>query len=232
MSEPPPSAPAFPAAPSRHAQRWAAEEQPRPVANPKGSASKQWYVYARIGRMGTGKASMKRIEEISPKLFGATEEECYMKQGSYINDYMHPKQRVRKAAEQVADEPSGSNSEDATQGGCWRAKHQRLAAPRESLAMPRQVGGARSGARPGPGRGHTYESTMPIETQFLFPPLPKTVGGNWLEQLSLRKKWQTERIEHLERQVEELLVVNATQAAPEARSNRSSAVSRSAVSSS
>eukprot|EP00327_Prymnesium_parvum_P020793 CAMPEP_0113266044 /NCGR_PEP_ID=MMETSP0008_2-20120614/19844_1 /TAXON_ID=97485 /ORGANISM="Prymnesium parvum" /LENGTH=227 /DNA_ID=CAMNT_0000114941 /DNA_START=266 /DNA_END=947 /DNA_ORIENTATION=+ /assembly_acc=CAM_ASM_000153 len=215
MSEPPPSAPAFPAAPSRHAQRWAAEEQPRPVANPKGSSGSNSEDATQGGcwRAKHQRLAAPRESLAMPRQVGGARSGARPGPGRG-----HTYESTMPIETQFLFPPlptSGSNSEDATQGGCWRAKHQRLAAPRESLAMPRQVGGARSGARPGPGRGHTYESTMPIETQFLFPPLPKTVGGNWLEQLSLRKKWQTERIEHLERQVEELLVVNATQAAPE-----------------
>lgn len=49
---------------------------------------------------------------------------------------------------------------------------------------------------------------MPIEMQAVLPP-PKALDGNW--QLALRKKWQTERIAQPEKQVEELLVVNAMQ---------------------
>jgi hypothetical protein len=59
------------------------------------------------------------------------------------------------------------------------------------------------------GRGHTYESTLPIEEQVkvTLPPA-KATSGNWL----LAQKWKTERITELEQQVEALLAVNATQA--------------------
>jgi hypothetical protein len=93
MSAPPPTPAPF-AAPSAAPGRSAPVAQPAPVPNPKGTASKQWYVQAVVTRMGTGKATGTVITEKSPKMFAPTEEAAVIKQQEFINEYLHPKVRA------------------------------------------------------------------------------------------------------------------------------------------
>ena len=94
MSGLPPAPAPVPPPPSAHPGRTAPAQQPAPIANPKGSASKQWYVYAITARMGTGKAAGHQITE-KRQIFARTPEEAVLKQQEFINDYLHPKVRAR-----------------------------------------------------------------------------------------------------------------------------------------
>ena len=85
-------------APSAHPGRSAPSQQPAPVYVAKGTANTKWYVQALVSRMGTGKAAGTQIDEKSPKMFAATEEEALLKQQRFINDYIHPQKRQKKAA--------------------------------------------------------------------------------------------------------------------------------------
>ena len=56
------------------------------------------------------------------------------------------------------------------------------------------------------GRGHTFESTRPLEEQEVLPPANVT-ETNWLRQQALKQQWKTEKMAQLERQ---LIQANAT----------------------
>jgi hypothetical protein len=185
-SEPQPSASAA-AQPTRrrHANRSAAEEQPEPKPNPSGRRTQQWRVHAFVSRQGTGKAGSTQQYERSPYMFAATPAAALERQREYIFDFLNPVDRAT---------PKRSAPVEPRQ-----RQARRTAAP-IALAEPNRARGPRPGTvRGGPGRGHTYESTRPIEEQ-LGPPEP-TRGLNWIEKLALEKQWKTKRMSDLEQQV-------------------------------
>ena len=50
------------------------------------------------------------------------------------------------------------------------------------------------------GRGHTFESTRPLEQQEVLPPANAS-EANWLRQQALKQQWKTERIAQLEQEL-------------------------------
>jgi len=188
-SEPHPlgGAAAQPSRPPRHPGRCEGAEQSEPTPNPTGSLTQARRVKALVGRLGTGRAATVLKWEITPWMFAPSREAALERQRDYIEGYLHPKPRA------TARKPSAPA--DAVQ-----PRPQRAAAPRD-LAEPSRPRGPQPGhGRPGPGRGHIYEPTRPIEEQLDPGPEP-TQGENWLQRLAREKKWKTDRIAELERQV-------------------------------
>ena len=218
MSSPP--TPAAPPAPSAAPNRWAAEQQPLPVANPKGSRTQQWYVKAIVGRWGTGNNSGYRIQEKTRNMYAETYDLALIEQQNFINSYLHPQKRQRKAAAEGSSSSSsaaeGSSSTNATTAA--EPRPTRAAAPTlGSLVEPpvhmKQPGQARAGR----DRGHRYEPARLLREQIeesvrarieeeraKHPevlPRADALQQNWLKQIELRERWRTERIEQLEQQV-------------------------------
>lgn len=184
--------------------RWASEDQPAVVANPKGSQRQQFYAQALVGRCGSGKAAGTLITEKSPKIFGETQEEVQRKREEFIREYLQPVKRAKNAL--AGTSSSGAAAVAATLGG----RPSRAAKPLD-LQLPRQSErGAKPGTTAGPGRGHTFQSTKGEQIQELLPSAD-ALDGNWLRQHSLRQKWKTDRIAQLEQQLAEALSTVAAQ---------------------
>jgi hypothetical protein len=162
MSSPP--TPAAPPAPSAAPNRWAAEQQPLPVANPKGSRTQQWYVKAIVGRWGTGNNSGYRIQEKTRNMYAETYDLALIEQQNFINSYLHPQKRQRKAAAEGSSSSSAAEGTNATTAA--EPRPTRAAAPTLGSLVEPPVHMKQPGqARAGPGRGHRYEPARLLREQ-------------------------------------------------------------------
>eukprot|EP00962_Isochrysis_galbana_P025340 scaffold7791_cov133-Isochrysis_galbana.AAC.4 len=174
------------------ADRGVDEDQPLPQYNKK---SKRFWVGAAVWRMGTGNAARIVLRE-HVLIWAPTYDAAVDRQRAYLQDCMQSKPRAAPAKRPAAAEPPQREP---------RARH---ASMPTSLAELKAPGGPRpSCGRAGPGRGHTYESTRPIEEQVTDGAPPRRML-TWLEERALREKWRTARIKELEAQVEQLLAEN------------------------
>jgi hypothetical protein len=143
------------------------------------------------------------------KLMAANREDVLSLRAQYIDCYLHASRRAQAAHKRTASDalvvPTAQRARRAsapsnlTEGGADRNEGRRGPLPGEGRA--------------GPGRGHILESTVPVEilAQPLMPP-PGLGCANWLQQLTLKKQWQTKRIEQLEAQIDEYVKLNAAKA--------------------
>lgn len=183
--------------PSLNSKRWAEQEQPPVIANRRGSSKNQFYCVALVGRLGCGKAASTRVIERSPKIFGATEEEALQRREEFIQEYLNPRQRIASQKKRLRSEVA-PNAEDKDESKLARLPIKRSAATRcsEKLREERLGHGAQGGSAGGPGRGHTFEFKVHGQPE-LLPSVPST-SANWFEQLQLKEKWRTARIQQLE----------------------------------
>ena len=138
--------------PSMHPERWAPEQQPAPVPNPKGGLNSKWYVQALVCRKGTGKAANTTIQEKSPRIYAATADLAMMEQQKFINEYLHPSKRTKQqhGGGGCSSTAGSSSSEHTTEP--TEPRPSRAAAPNDLKEEQVYAGGPRAGsARAGPG---------------------------------------------------------------------------------
>ena len=193
---------------ARHPGRRAADEQPEPVERPGRHECQRWEATALVYKATTGKAAGGWVTE-PHKLMAANREDVLSLRAQYIDCYLHASRRAQAAHKRTASDalvvPTAQRARRAsapsnlTEGGADRNEGRRGPLPGEGRA--------------GPGRGHILESTVPVEilAQPLMPP-PGLGCANWLQQLTLKKQWQTKRIEQLEAQIDEYVKLNAAKA--------------------
>lgn len=155
-----------------------------------------------VGRMGTGKAAATRVPEFF-HVTAPTLDEVLALRDSSIQSYLNPKKRKRQQLRDIdeclADQPC-------------RARPMRSAAPRDLWVPPLKMGNINVHA--GPGRGRKYEPARSLHQQIqeavIMPPA-NGEEGSWFRRMQLSQKWKSERMAQLERQVEELLLINEEQ---------------------
>ena len=138
--------------PSMHPERWAPEQQPAPVPNPKGGLNSKWYVQALVCRKGTGMAANTTIQEKSPRIYAATADLAMMEQQKFINEYLHPSKRTKQqhGGGGCSSTAGSSSSEHTTEP--TEPRPSRAAAPNDLKEEQVYAGGPRAGsARAGPG---------------------------------------------------------------------------------
>lgn len=159
--------------------------------------SRKFATRAQGFKHSTGKATATIITVNSPQLWGATREEALAAQEQWCATFLAPMQRAKKPKlEQVQAHTL--------------ERERRSAAPTD---LAEAVGPQRPRAPvAGAGRGHCYE-TMPakVEEPTMLPPAG-AAAANWLEQLRLKKEWQSAELARLERELACALSVVAAQA--------------------
>lgn len=170
---------AFPRHPGRYADEL---DQPDPVEQKSQHGNKRWAAWAHVSQEPTGKAAGGKRLPKKQLLTGPTPEAAKSARDAWIEEFLHPKPKRAKKELSVQDLPRSSN--DANE-----LRPSREAAPKNSLTEPRQPNGAQPGSRPGPGRGHTYQSTKPILEQIqqscILPP-EDADQGSWFRRLQVR----------------------------------------------
>ena len=154
----------------RHPGRNADPDQPPTRERAGTTGPKRWVAEARVSQARTGKAS--GWQDVKLTLHGPTEAAALAARHAWIQEYLHPKPKRSKA--QMLE--GGSSCGNATSNLCAPCdpRPKRAAAPdsfvEKKVHAPYEP-------RAGPGRGHTYESTMPIEQQIVLPPVDAEQGA-------------------------------------------------------
>ena len=98
------------AARTRRADRWANTEQPAPSECSKlRRACQQWRAKCCVGRLGTGKAAVVRVQDKPHSVFGSTRTEAEAIRAKWIDLYLHaPKRQAVQVA--AGGTPQGARS--------------------------------------------------------------------------------------------------------------------------
>lgn len=189
---------------TRAAARAQAPPQERPCPD---RATSRWSCYADVAKRKTGKASGWTREQAGP-FYGVDSESASAERSAFIVNYMNPSCRRPAMKKRARAQEDDINSNDLERVPYFEGKRRSTAATEITYAIRGVRGGA---SRAGPGRGHADEATMPLLTAddlehrpVPFPSLPseeQVTAGNWLQQLSLKKSWQTAAMGKLEERI-------------------------------
>lgn len=164
----------------RHPGRAAAPDQPPPRERAGSSGLKRWVAEAYVSQARTGNAS--GWQDVKQTMHGPTRADALAARASWIHEFLHPKPKRTKA--QMLTEGSNNANSGFTKSGdlapC-EPRPKRAAAPDSFVEKKIH---APLDPRAGPGRGHTYVSTLPIQQQILLPP-PHAEQGNWFRQMQV-----------------------------------------------
>lgn len=174
------------------------EPRDRPGLTAEVRAHNRWTAMAEVAKKRTGKASGWTFE--SRQFRAATREEVLAARESFLKEYQITRKRKAKSSHLEEQQP-----EDVS-------RERRACAP-TSLKLPKLNPGPQLPV-PGPGRGRSYEPELSIRQQMneILPPQEALVATNWLKLMQLKSQWKSDRIQQLEKQVEELLAANEKQA--------------------
>jgi hypothetical protein len=189
-----------------HPGRRALDVQPEPIEFPRQHPKQRWSVTAIVERQMTGNAVGWSREE--PKKFSAaTKDEVLSKRAEFIDAYLHAAQKAKRPTE-GRPKPDEPHAQRAKRGAAPSVLTDRFPDHIEGRRGPPPGGG-----RAGPGRGRTFVRTAPVSVaqEVLLPP-PNVSEHDWLAQHSMRKQWQTGRIEQVEGQLNVVTRNHATEA--------------------
>lgn len=170
----------------------------QPAAVQRNSAThvlQAYWCFAEVAKKRTGRAKGWTFEQ-SAVFHGATEADVVAARERWISQYLRVREKHARASDQSAD--AERESEEQTK------RLRRDAAPAAGSFGPAQ---GRS-KRAGPGRGRTLVETQAAQhdgarSEVEEPP-PPSLPKNWLERVTLKKQWQTEQMDFLEKRVRSL----------------------------
>lgn len=154
----------------------------------------RWLCYADVAKQRSGNAAGAWTYETGGPFFGPTEAAAIAARCDFIQRYMIPRRSPG------SKRPLPPPREETPK---------RTASNNLCFAEPCMSGPRSDQAKPGPGRGHTCEPASSSKTNLLpavdeaLPDINPTTG-HWLQQISLKKQWQTRAMNQLESRVQEL----------------------------
>lgn len=183
----------------RHTGRGADDLQPCLREREKMPPHQCWVCEAFVWQQGIGKASKSRYAKQQQFTAASRAEVVRLREQQWVTEYLHPRPVSNKREREEA---------------AAREIVRRQAAPK-SFKEPMSGGRGPSTeqARAGPGRDHQFEpaenttsssrGTVPYMLPLDDPPLANPSEG-WLQQLSLKKQWQTKQMERQNEHIKEL----------------------------
>jgi hypothetical protein len=189
-----------------HPGRRVLDVQPEPVEFLRKHPTQRWEVTAHVERQKTGKA-VGWVRDAPTKFQAATKDAVLQMRAEFIDAYLHATQKAKRPTE-GRPKPDEPHAQRAKRGAAPSVLTDRFPDHIEGRRGPPSGGG-----RAGPGRGHTFVRTAPVSVaqEVLLPP-PNVSEHNWLAQHSMRKQWQTGRIEQVEGQLNVVTRNYATEA--------------------